>query len=846
MTAESVVPTWSSLLNRVLGPSPRIRGEEDRSRARLLGVIVLVNLASAILGTVAADFFWRRTLGRSILWGPEWLVLLAYSTLVLVSWLVLRLGWLRVSTGVYLLSSTALPLIAPFIGHPRHEVALLGTGMIPILIAVIVLSPRRFLVFVVALLAAMFGELFVLSLTPAEAAAGFVILVCLLAASLLALAFWSHVHKLESLRTRRLQESEAALRLGEERLRTLVEHSRDLITVLDGEGHRREIYGDVQGMLGFRRDELGTVTYFDNVHPDDVARMKPGVEHLLRTPGHVMRTEWRHRHKDGHYRWLEGTFSNRFGVPGIDGIVLCIRDIDERHGLDEIVRRSEERYRSLFATVTDAILISDRNEKLIEVNDTATHQLGYTRDELLEMYLVNLIPPENVNDFRRVQERLLREGHLIIEAAQKHKSGSIIPVELAVSLVDMDGQPMFVAVSRDISERRKTQEEHRRMEEQLQHASKLESIGRLAGGVAHDFNNLLTAILGNLELVAHKQRQGEDIQESLADIRGVATSASTLTHQLLAFSRKQVVAPHLVDANELLERMQRMLQRLIGEDVKLRTIKGEGLGTIRVDPNLIEQAIVNLVVNARGAMPGGGVLAIETAEAVLDLEYQREHPLVAPGRYVMFAISDTGTGMSDEVKRHLFEPFFTTKPRGKGTGLGLATSYGAIRQSNGHITVYSELGKGTTFKIYLPVVDEASERLVTPSPDEPGTLAAGSETILVVEDDDRVRSLVERLLKSCGYTVLVASHGEEALTLARAAQGQLHLLLTDVVMPGINGRQLAERLAAIHPETRTLFTSGYTEDIVVHHGVLEKGIHFISKPYSLEVLARRVRSILDA
>jgi two-component system, cell cycle sensor histidine kinase and response regulator CckA len=807
---------------------------------------MLISLGSIIVGTVAADAFWRRTLGHSILWGRDGLVLLSCTALVLLAWLALRVGALRLGTGIYLFSNTAFPLIAPFIGHPRHEIALLSTGMLPILIAVIVLPPRWALAYAVALLAVIAGELFGLPLTPSEATTGFAILVCLLAASLLLLAFWSHMHRLESLRTRRLQESEAALRSSEERLRTLVDHSRDLIVVIDREGNRRESYGDVEGMIGFRLDELGPRTYLDHIHPEDLERMGPGMEHLKRTPGHVMRTEWRHKHKNGRYRWLEGTFSNRFGSPGIDGIVVGVRDIDERHALDAVVRRSEERYRSLFATVTDAILISDREEKLIEVNDTAMRLLGYTREELLGMHLISLIPPENVSDFKRVQERLVREGHLIIEAAQKHKNGTIIPVELAVTLVNMGGEPMFLAVSRDISERRKTEEEHRRMEEQLQHASKMESIGRLAGGVAHDFNNLLTAILGNLEMIAHKQRQGESIQEPLAEIRETALSASTMTQHLLAFSRKQVVEPHLVDPNELLERMQRMLQRLIGEDVKLRTIKGEALGTIRVDPSLIEQTIVNLVVNARDAMPGGGLLVIETAEVVLDLEYQHEHPLVAPGRYIMFAISDTGTGMSDEVKAHLFEPFFTTKPRGQGTGLGLATSYGAIRQSNGHITVYSELGKGTTFKFYLPVVNAKSERLVTPSPDEPGTLAGGSETILVVEDDDRVRGLVARFLETSGYNVLVASHGEEALVLARTNQGKIHLLLTDVVMPGINGRQLAERLAEIHPETRTLFTSGYTENIIVHHGVLDKGIHFISKPYSLETLTRRVRSVLDA
>ena len=273
---------------------------------------------------------------------------------------------------------------------------------------------------------------------------------------------------------------------------------------------------------------------------------------------------------------------------------------------------------------------------------------------------------------------------------------------------------------------------------------------------------------------------------------------------------------------------------------------GTGLGTVRADPSLIEQVIVNLVVNARDAMPGGGVLIVETKAVILDAEYQRTQPLIQPGRYVMFGVSDTGTGMTEEVQSHLFEPFFTTKPRGQGTGLGLATTYGAIRQSNGHITVYSELGKGSTFKIYLPVVDMSSERLITPSPDVPNAMVGGNETILVVEDDARVRELVARSLATCGYHVLVAADGEEAWTLARQIEEKIHLLLTDVVMPRMNGRELSEKLARVHPETRTLFTSGYTENIIAHHGVLDQGIEFLSKPYTLDALASRVRNLLDS
>jgi two-component system cell cycle sensor histidine kinase/response regulator CckA len=490
-------------------------------------------------------------------------------------------------------------------------------------------------------------------------------------------------------------------------------------------------------------------------------------------------------------------------------------------------------------------LLSDRQERLIEVNDAACRQLGYSRQELMGLHLADIVPESAKGDFEEVQRRLAQTGRLIIEASQRRKDGSVVPVELAVSLVEIDGEKAFMAIARDITERRRGEAERRRLEEQLQHAGKMESIGRLAGGVAHDFNNLLTAILGNVEMVSHQLRAGDDILEALADIRETALSAAALTRQLLAFSRKQVIEPRSIDANELLDRMHKMLERLIGEDIELRTIQGEGLGTVRADPSLVEQAIVNLVVNARDAMPSGGVLIVETQDTILDAEYQRTHPLVPPGRYVMFSVSDTGTGMTDEVKSHLFEPFFTTKPRGQGTGLGLATTYGAIRQSNGHITVYSEVGKGTTFKFYLPVVDASAERLITPSPDEPHAMVGGNETILVVEDDTRVRDLVARSLLSSGYHVLVAADGEEALAMAAQVEERIHLLLTDVVMPKMNGRELSEKLASIHPETRTLFTSGYTENIIAHHGVLDEGIKFLSKPYTLAALARRVRDLID-
>ncbi|HJX52036.1 MAG TPA: PAS domain S-box protein, partial [Polyangia bacterium] len=517
--------------------------------------------------------------------------------------------------------------------------------------------------------------------------------------------------------------------------------------------------------------------------------------------------------------------------------------VQTMHASEHAARRSERHYRTLFETVTDGIFLVSRDEKVVEVNRAACRQLGYTREELLGMPLSQIVPREALDHLAEVQREVVSKGFVRVDASHRRKDGTIYPVELTVSMTEVDGAPAFMAVTRDVTERRRAEEDRRRLEDQLQHAVKMESIGRLAGGVAHDFNNLLTAILGNVEIANHRLRRNEGIQDLLGEVREAAMSAAGLTRQLLAFSRRQIVEPRLVDLNELIAHMHKMLVRLIGEDIELRTLPGQGLATVRVDPGLVEQVLMNLAVNARDAMAGGGVMIVETAAVTLDEEYKRSHPLVEPGPYVRLAVSDTGCGMSDEVKRHVFEPFFTTKPRGEGTGLGLATIYGAIRQSNGHVEVYSEVGKGTTFKIYLPAESGAPEAL-TPTPD-PRPVTGGSETILVVEDDDRVRSIVTRVLRDAGYHVLVASSGEAALALAGTDGEPIHLLVTDVVMPGMNGRQLADRLAQSHPETRTLFSSGYTENIIAHHGVLERGIEFLSKPYTIDVLTRRVREVLD-
>jgi PAS domain S-box-containing protein len=383
----------------------------------------------------------------------------------------------------------------------------------------------------------------------------------------------------------------------------------------------------------------------------------------------------------------------------------------------------------------------------------------------------------------------------------------------------------------------------RELQAQLQQAMKMEAMGRLAGGVAHDFNNLLTVILGNVALALGKVQPSAPVAGMLSEVNKAAERAALLTQQLLAFSRKQIIEPKVLNLNDLIADLNAMLVRLIREDIKIRILPGEALGAVKVDAGQFQQVLINLVVNARDAMPGGGKIVIETSNAELDDGYCSRHPYVKPGRFVMVAVSDTGHGMSEEVKAHIFEPFFTTKAKGGGTGLGLATTYGVVKQAEGSIEVYSEMGMGTTFKIYLPRIEEAASK--SARDDRPPERPGGAETVLIVEDETIVRDLCARVLDESGYCVLQAGNGDEAIALATGYRERIDLLLTDVVMPGMSGRELADRLTRIHPETRVLFTSGYTDNAIVHHGVLDEDVSFIGKPYSPSALAKKVREVLD-
>jgi CheY-like chemotaxis protein len=371
----------------------------------------------------------------------------------------------------------------------------------------------------------------------------------------------------------------------------------------------------------------------------------------------------------------------------------------------------------------------------------------------------------------------------------------------------------------------------------------MEAIGRLAGGVAHDFNNLLTIIFGSSDVLLEDLSRDYRLRAEVEEIMKAARRAASLTRQLLAFSRRQLLELQVLDLNALVANLEGMLRRLIGEDVEFRTVLTPARGTVLADPGQLEQVIMNLAVNARDAMPQGGKLTIETAAADLDESSAQAHIPVIAGSYIMLAVSDTGTGMDAEVKARLFEPFFTTKEKGKGTGLGLAMVYGIVKQSGGYIWVYSEPRHGTTFKIYLPRIEADPEPL---APKAAPVSLRGSETVLVVEDEEAVRSLIRTVLETRGYVVIAAEAGEAALRLANAHDGVIHLLVTDVVMPGMSGRDLAEHLAPVRREMKALYLSGYTDDAIVQHGVLEQGIAFLQKPFMPQELARKVREVLDA
>ncbi|MFZ4440901.1 MAG: PAS domain S-box protein, partial [Syntrophales bacterium] len=526
------------------------------------------------------------------------------------------------------------------------------------------------------------------------------------------------------------------------------------------------------------------------------------------------------------------------------GSVIVFRDITEHKQAAEALLATEKRYRTLFDRAVDGIFVMTVEGKLLEVNESFAGMHGYSVQEMRNMDLKDLDTTiEFFQMFPDRMRRLLAGEALTFEVEHYHKDGHIFPLEVSASLVTYGNESYIQCFHRDISERKQAEGERAKLESQLQQAQKMDSVGRLAGGVAHDFNNMLGVIIGYAEIAMDKVDTGQPLHADLQEIKNAANRSADLTRQLLAFARKQVVSPKVLDINDTLGGMLKMLQRLIGEDISLAWLPCANLWPVKVDPSQLDQLLANLCLNARDAIAGVGKLTIETGNICFNEAYCTDHADFVPGEYVLLAVSDNGCGMDKETIDKIFEPFFTTKGMGKGTGLGLATVYGIVKQNNGFINVYSEPAQGTSFKIYLPRHVGKTERLrseVTPEP-----LRRGQETILLVEDEPVFLELSKLLLETQGYQVLPAGTPSEAIRLAGENAGEIHLLMTDVVMPEMNGRDLAKNLLALYPHLKCLFTSGYTANVIAHHGVLDENVHFIQKPFSRRDLAAKVREVLD-
>ncbi len=627
---------------------------------------------------------------------------------------------------------------------------------------------------------------------------------------------------------------------GEKLFRLITENAADMIAVVDMEGKRIFNSLSYEKVLGYSLDELKESSAFEQIHPDDRESVKSAGDEARRT-GVGRPLEYRVRHKDGTWRVLESTASvirDAKGEP--QHLVIVNRDVTERKRAAEALRRSEASFRSVVEDAPYGIYRASLSGELVLVNPALQKILGYaSQTELLQANLGTQIY-RNPLDHQKVNELLLRQQSFNdVEVEWKRKDGTPITVRCSGwPIKDESGRVAFLELfAEDVTERRA-------LERQLRMAQKMEAVGRLSGGIAHDFNNLLGVIIGYSQVLKRSLKPEHPLYEHAEEIEKASQRAVSLTRQLLAFSRQQVLEPVILNMNALVSDMEKMLPRLIGEDVALTLTLDPALGQVKADPGQVEQVIMNLAVNARDAMPDGGKLTIQTANVDLDTAYTHQHPGSRVGSYVMLRVTDTGTGIDPEIQAQIFEPFFTTKERDKGTGLGLATVYGVVKQSGGYIAVDSEKGKGASFSVYLLRVENA---VTAPdlSNDAPVSVR-GSETILLVEDEESLRKLADMFLRDSGYHVLTAADGAQALQVARQYAGPIHLLLTDVVMPGINGRVLAERLAPSQPGMRILYVSGYTDSFIAGHGVLEAGAHLLHKPFTEESLTRKVRELLDA
>ena len=685
------------------------------------------------------------------------------------------------------------------------------------------------------------------------------------------------------------KKAEIALRRSETMFRDFVENAEDLIWQVDVNGAYVYLSPNAESILGYAPKELLGRSPFDLMPPREAKRVAGIFAKVVKERKAFSLLQHAAIRKDGKLRTLEcggkPVFDERGRLTGYRGID---RDITERRRIEEKLQESEGNFRRLVEQAADALFLHDRRGNLLDVNRAACDSLGYDRGELLRLPVYDLEIGLSREAMSRLWQELRSSGPRTVEGVHRRKDGTVFPVEMRLGMFESKEGPLVLAMARDITERKQAEAALRESEERLRQSQKLETVGRLAGGIAHDFNNLLTAIGAYSRFLLEDLEPGDKRRADVEEIRRAGERAAGLTRQLLAFSRRQVLNPEVLSLNSVVEGVEKMLRRTIGENIELVAALSSDLKPVQVDPGQMEQIIVNLAVNARDAMPHGGKLILETANVEF-MEAQDYGQFSVPGgRYAMLAVSDTGAGMDKETLSHLFEPFFTTKEQGKGTGLGLSTVYGIVKQSKGYILVYSEPGQGSTFKIYLPWISGAvpshpppqqpsrTLELEAPVPagaapcpaplatlslssgtreipgvrDEPRKPAVPAgrepETILLVEDDPVVFRPTLRSLRQSGYNVLGSCSGEEALEICRRCADKIDLVITDMVMPRISGRELVRRLSALRPGLKTLFISGYTDEAVLQSGALAPGTPFLQKPFTPAVLARKVREVLDS